>query len=222
MELNAAYDLACALLVEHGLAHWQVTFDAAKRRAGVCDFAERRIGLSAPLTRLHDDAQVRDTILHEIAHALAGPRHAHDQHWRRIAIAIGSSGDRCTPADAPRVPAAWLGVCPSGHVVERHRRPERVASCRECSTTFDLAHALTWTRRGRPARMHPNYEAELDALTRGQAQTRFSVGSRVRVSAQGEWQGQQGTVVKLGRTSYHLRVGRSVLRVPFALVEGAR
>lgn len=219
MDLSDAYSLACDLLDEHGLSGWTVAYDAAKRRAGVCDFGRRRIGLSAPLTRLHDEAQVRDTILHEIAHALAGPRHGHDAHWRSIALRLGCSGERCVPDDAPRLPAPWLGVCPAGHTVERHRRPERVATCAECHRGFDLAHLLTWTRNGQPAPMHPNYEAELALLRAGGTPVRLPVGARATVTAPPELAGKRGVVVKRGRTGYHLRIDRQVWRVPFAWVE---
>ena len=222
MDLSAAHELATGLLAEHGLTDWRVEYDAAKRRAGVCRFATRTIGLSAPLTVLHDEAMVRDTVLHEIAHALVGPSHGHDATWARTARAIGCSAERCVPADAPRVVAPWLGVCPAGHTVDRHRRPERVLVCRRCSgSTFDLRHVLTWTHHGRPAAHQPNYVAELAALRDGRRVTRLGVGAQARITVPGDYDRAVGTVLKRGRTCYHLRVGRSVLRVPFAGVEPA-
>ncbi|WP_345456669.1 SprT-like domain-containing protein [Nocardioides marinquilinus] len=219
MDLRDAYALAEHLLERHGLPGWSVEYDHAKRRAGVCRFTTQVIGLSAPLTALHSEDEVRDTILHEVAHALAGPRHGHDAHWRAIATRIGGSGERCVPDDAPRIEAPWLGVCPAGHTVDRHRRPERVATCRRCSTRFDLAHLLTWTHGGRVAAMHPNYDAELERLRDGRRLEVHGVGSKVRVTAPGEHHGRVGRVVRLGRTSYHLRTRGAVLRVPFAWVE---
>ncbi len=219
MDLRDAYALAEHLLEVHGLPAWTVAYDSAKRRAGVCRFATRTLGLSAPLTTLHSEAEVRDTILHEIAHALVGPRHGHDETWRRTAVAIGCSGERCVAADAPRVEAAWLGVCPAGHTIERHRRPERVMSCSRCRPQFDVAHLLSWTHHGRPGVMHPNYVAELDRLMTGQRPTWIRVGGRARITADGEHHGLVGRVVKRGRTSYHLKIGSMVFRVPFACVE---
>jgi hypothetical protein len=92
-------------------------------------------------------------------------------------------------------------------------------TCGTCSRRFDLAHVLTWTHHGRPAAMHPNYEAELARLQAGHRPVWIPIGVRARVSAAGEHHGVVGRVVKRGRTSYHLRVGRTVLRVPFAWVE---
>jgi predicted SprT family Zn-dependent metalloprotease len=219
MELRAAYEMAVGLVQEHGLEGWRVELDGAKRRAGVCRYAERVIGLSAPMTRVHSEDLVRDTVLHEIAHALVGSAHGHDAVWRRTAVRIGASGERCVATDAPTVIGAWIGVCAAGHVRDRHRRPERVLSCVQCSRTFSVDHLFEWTYHGRPARMHPNYEAELAALRSGARLTVQPVGTRVRVVAEGEFEGRVGKVLKHGRTSYHVRLPEGVLRVPFALAE---
>jgi predicted SprT family Zn-dependent metalloprotease len=221
VDLRDAYAMAEYLLEVHGLDDWQVSYDNAKRRAGICKFAEQTLGLSAPLTAVHTEDDVRDTILHEIAHALVGPAHGHDATWLAMARRIGSSGERCVSPDSPTPPAAWLGACPGGHTLERHRRPERVLTCGLCSSTFDLAHLYTWTHHGKPAVLHPNYEAELARLREGRHTVLLPVGARVRVTVAGEHHGTVGRVAKRGRTSYHLRAGRRLLRVPFAWVEPA-
>lgn len=222
MDLADAYWLAERLVQQHGLDGWTVEFDSAKRRAGVCRFSDRVIGLSAPLTALHDEDRVRDTILHEIAHALVGPRHGHDAVWREAALRIGSTGERCVDAEAPRLRGAWMGVCPAGHLTDRHRRPERVYSCPQCRRGFSLAHVYTWTFRGRPAAMHPNYVAELESLRSGRPMITLPVGARVRVVVPGDLHGAVGKVIKRGRTSYHVRVPQGTLRVVFAGVEPVR
>ncbi|MDX6326842.1 MAG: hypothetical protein QOK15_3196 [Nocardioidaceae bacterium] len=222
MDLAEAFDLAERLVAEHGLTGWQVQLDNAKRRAGVCRFGDRVIGLSAPLTRMHGPEEVRDTVLHEIAHALVGPTHGHDARWRAAARRIGSSGTRCVPEGAPRVVGAWVGVCSAGHVKDRHRRPERVMSCAQCRPVFSPEHVFEWTYRGRPAVMHPNYLAELESLRSGQRMRVASVGSTVRITVPGDFHGRLGRVLKVGRTSYHIRLAEGVLRVVFAGAEVAR
>ncbi|MBS43058.1 MAG: sprT domain-containing protein [Nocardioides sp.] len=221
MDLRDAFAMAEDLVEHHCPPGWSVQYDAARRRAGVCRFRDRVIGLSAPLTALHDESEVRDTVLHEIAHALAGPRHGHDEVWREVAQRIGSTGERCVPADAPRVEAPWIGVCAQGHTAERFRRPERVMSCARCGRGFSVDRIFTWTHEGRPAVMHPNYEAELDQLRHGTRVVRLAPGTRVRITpaAGSEHGGRTGTVLKRGRTRYHLRCGRQTLTVPFAWVE---
>ncbi len=164
MEVTRALATGRRLLREHGLDDWTIVADRAKTRAGVCRFAKRQIGLSAPLTALHSEDEVLDTILHEIAHALVGPQHGHDAVWRAKARAIGCSGERCVSSDAPRVPGDWVGRCPAGHEKHRHRAPARLMSCGECSRRFDPRHLFTWTYRGRPATLPGTYAAQLAAL----------------------------------------------------------
>lgn len=98
MEITAALALGRRLLREHSLDDWRVVADHAKTRAGACRFRTKTISLSRPLTALHDEELVRDTILHEIAHALVGPTHGHDRVWRATARQIGCSASAwCRP-----------------------------------------------------------------------------------------------------------------------------
>lgn len=219
MDLSDAYRMGTDLLQRHGLDDWSLAFDNAKRRAGVCRYAQRVIGLSAPLARLHSPDEVRETLLHEIAHALTGHAHGHDAVWVARARSIGGNGLRCVPADAPTVTAGWLGVCPAGHTAERHRRPERVQSCARCSRDFSVDHLLEWTHHGRPAVMHPNYLFELEGLHSGRRMRLAGVGQSVRLLVPGPLHGRVGRVVKRGRTSYHVALREGRYRVLFAGAE---
>ncbi len=114
MNTTAALRLARALLDEHGLRDWRVALDRAKTRAGVTVFGTRTISLSAPLTRVHTEDEVRQTILHEIAHALVGPVHGHAEVWKAKARELRTSDARCLAAsEATRVSlviqALWCG-----------------------------------------------------------------------------------------------------------------
>lgn len=223
MDLEAAERLGRALLDHHGLGDWSLVFDRAKRRAGICRYGLQQIGLSAPLTALHSEAEVRDTILHEIAHALAGSRHGHDAVWRATALRIGCSGQRCSSQDAPRIEGDWVGTCPAGHRVTRHRRPERPSSCLTCSPSFAVDHLITWTYRGAPAPMTARYRSELARVLALETEPALfampvRVGDRLRIASPGsKYHGVTGTLVKRGRTRYHVRVSGGVLTVPFAM-----
>jgi predicted SprT family Zn-dependent metalloprotease len=147
MEIGEALALGAQLLRVHGLDDWRVGVDRAKTRAGVCRFDVREIALSGPLTRLLSPGEVRETLLHEIAHALVGPAHQHDAVWREQAARLGCAPQASMPSDAPRLVAPWVGTCPAGHTVQRHRRPQRPASCSQCSRTYDPRHQLRWQFR---------------------------------------------------------------------------
>lgn len=216
MNVGEAVSMARRLVREHGLEGWVVKLDRAKTRAGVTKFATRTIGLSKPLTMLHDEAAVRDTILHEIAHALVGPRHGHDAVWRETAQRIGCSGERCVGPDQPRVEGEWVGVCSAGHRVTRHRRPLRVASCSRCARGFSIQHVFTWTKQGRAAPMHPRYLAEIERLTRRPkpAWSRpLGLGDMARILAPGRYKGLTGEVEYAGTHRFHIRVPDGVLAV---------
>ena len=160
VDLTLAARLARTLMDEHGLHDWAFAFDRARVRAGACHFRDRRITLSRALTAAHEEAEVRETVLHEVAHALVGPRHGHDEVWRRRAVAIGATGERCYSADEPVVPGRWQGRCVAGHVVHRHRRPTRLLVCTRCRGVPDLDRVLRWTHDGHPV-AHEQLGAEV-------------------------------------------------------------
>ncbi|HIZ34771.1 MAG TPA: SprT-like domain-containing protein [Candidatus Ruania gallistercoris] len=167
MDLTGARELARGLLDEHGLHQWSLAFDSAKRRAGLCRYDTRTISLSRHLTALYSADEVRETVLHEIAHALAGPKARHGPAWRQVAWEIGATGHRCVAADAPTVPAPWVGMCPAGHRHERFRRPTRPMSCTRCRPGFSVDHLVHWRFHGREVDLGARYHRELaDARAR--------------------------------------------------------
>ena len=90
MNLDQAEQLALSLMREHGLLpRWSFAFDRAERRFGSCNERKRRITLSAAIVRLNSESEVRDTILHEIAHALVGVRWTRPTCSGRTASLIG-------------------------------------------------------------------------------------------------------------------------------------
>ena len=123
---------------EHGLleAGWTFAFDHARRRFGCCNLTRRRITLSRPLTFLNTEAQVRDTILHEIAHALT-PGDNHGPRWRAMCIKLGANPVRCyrehEVISPPRPPARYkLGCAACGWWVDRRCRPRQKLLCAKC------------------------------------------------------------------------------------------
>lgn len=146
MELSDAEELALALMREHGLLpRWKFAFDRAVRRFGSCNERKRLITLSARLTELNSQYQVRDTILHEIAHALVGVRAGHGRKWRKMASIIGCNARSCY-GDEVRQPAGrFVGRCPTcGYEIYRARR--RRVSCGKCDRKFNAVHLFQWTR----------------------------------------------------------------------------
>ncbi len=88
-------------LEEHGLAvaGWTGGLDGAVQRFGVCRPGRRQITVSRHLAAINSEEEVLNTVLHEIAHALAFIEHGrqcgHDHRWRAIATRIGARPRRC-------------------------------------------------------------------------------------------------------------------------------
>lgn len=136
MNLSDAQDLAIDLMHQHGLREpenfgstgshpfWIFRWIRSKNVFGRCSYGPVfAISLSCALVSLNPEADVRDTILHEIAHALVGPGHNHDIMWRIKAAEIGARPERCYQRSAITTPPSrWLGRCPGcGVTIHRHK-----------------------------------------------------------------------------------------------------
>ena len=137
--LQDVMDLAHRLLAEHDLQNWRISFDHARRRAGLCNFSTKTISLSRHYASEAPLDHIKDTILHEIAHALVGHSHGHDAEWRRKAREIGCSAMRCHNLKFTK--ARWVMTCPNGcFAVERHRRKFGLI-CSSCKHTVEFVLA---------------------------------------------------------------------------------
>jgi predicted SprT family Zn-dependent metalloprotease len=144
MDTTTTKKIAEQLMGEHGLSDWRFGYDNAKSRFGCCHWLKKTITLSKSLVRLNDEARVRNTILHEIAHALTGRTNGHDKVWRQKAVSIGCDGERCYNSVLVKtVKRQYRGECPNCHkVIERHRRLK--ISCGICSNVFNPKYLIIW------------------------------------------------------------------------------
>lgn len=130
--LQTVLELGADLMAEHGLEGWRLKLDHARRRAGCCDYTNQTISLSRHYAREAELSHIRDTILHEIAHALVGPKHGHDAVWRMKAREIGCTATRCHTLEFASAP--WVMYCPQGcFETPRHRRRRHMV-CARCKT----------------------------------------------------------------------------------------
>lgn len=136
--------LAHQYMRQFGLVGWRFDFNENKRRLGVCRQRKKRIELSLEYIANNTDAEVIDTIKHEIAHALVGPGHGHGPVWKAKAVELG-----CTPAACSSVAQMPQGrfqaTCPNcGKIHHRYRCPEVLTGwyCKACGPKVGL---LTWS-----------------------------------------------------------------------------
>ena len=123
--LRAVADEARDLLDRHGLEDWNLRFNGARGRLGECRFGRKLILLSRIHAAGGSDEQTTDTILHEIAHALAGPEAGHGPEWKAIAGKLGATPASCAP------------------VSEEARRRRASAKAR-----FDVGDTVSFAARG--------------------------------------------------------------------------
>lgn len=137
-----------AMLDEHGLTArgWTFVFDKAQARLGQCRYTKKQIGLSRYYVDGNDWAQVEQTALHEVAHALVGPGHHHDATWKAQARAIGVRAPKSTGTTAVSAPPKWVGVCPACQTeYPRLRRPRGGdASCGKHGGGYKEEYRLNW------------------------------------------------------------------------------
>ena len=81
---------ARSLMDRHGLEDWTFRFSTAETRLGECRESERVIALSARHAATAERREVTDTILHEIAHAIAGATARHGDAWKAVATRLGA------------------------------------------------------------------------------------------------------------------------------------
>ena len=129
-KIEAIAALAVNLLNEFHLHDWIFRFDHGTRRAGCCNYRDKKISISLNLASNASDEAVRDTLLHEIAHALVGKKHHHDAVWRTKAQEIGCSGERTHQLtfSTPR----YLVRCENGCWTRTAERYNRRLICRTC------------------------------------------------------------------------------------------
>jgi predicted SprT family Zn-dependent metalloprotease len=75
-----------------------------KRTLGLCNYSKKQILLSEDYVFNNNVELVKDTILHELAHAFSyhiyGSRgHGHNQYWRSVCVQIGALPNRCKSTD---------------------------------------------------------------------------------------------------------------------------
>lgn len=154
MDLKVLETTAKALFAKHGLVGWTFGLTAAKRRLGVCKYRPKRIEIGEYYARHNPDAAVLDTLLHEIAHALAGAAAKHGPAWQAVASRIGATPRACDDSpDTVVEPGDWRTTCPGCNKTHhRYKRPRALSGYRcKCPARSPLVFAFA----GDPAHEPP-------------------------------------------------------------------
>ena len=128
---------------------WSFEWNSRKRAYGLCSKRKKKIFLSTFLFSSIDDAARKDTVLHEIAHALDFDDRGTSDHgriWKRWALHVGAEPTRCkTPVNEEayienrKAKAKYTLRCASGHEFFRSRKLKNnvKASCPKCAPAYN-------------------------------------------------------------------------------------
>jgi len=152
LTLEQAERLAKSLMREHGVTArgWRFAWSRGKRRLGETSIRQTRdrktgktkkvkqIRLSRYLVERNPEPVVRDVILHEIAHALAGIENGHNAKWKAACKRVGAKPQRLADESVQVVEAPYAIICSlcDAKLGDRHRRasPKTLARsyCKHC------------------------------------------------------------------------------------------
>lgn len=240
MELNAARTLAHTLMAEHGItaSGWTFDFDSARRRLGVCKHNTKSITISRFMVGAADEETVRQTMLHEIAHALVGAsvrnprtgkRDVHGSEWKRVAASIGYTGKRT--AENPFVTATRPTT--AGFTPRNVSRPSLVVGTpvRMSNGYEGVIVKVNSTRYKVWVSAELCYDAPFGFVTQiGEpgsvevpglgGELRLNVGQTFTIPA-GSMRGRQGRVLDRGQAKYKIEVVGTphILRWPHLSLE---
>ena len=131
MTINQALTLTRKMMNDYPeLRYWKVTHNNRKKSFGLCNYTDSVIQLSSHLVPVMTDEAVKDTIIHEIAHALC-PCHHHDNVWKEKCIELGGNGQRCGGSDKYKD-----GV--KGHKIVQEQLAKYTLTCPVCDQKYHL------------------------------------------------------------------------------------
>ena len=130
-----------------GLDDWELVFSNQKRHLGSCRPRKKIISISRAFMKTNSFPVMKDTLLHEIAHALhfldTGKTN-HNNGWKEYAVKVGCEPKRCAATDRLNMPQGkYVGVCPvCRKATHFYRKVRRSYSCSGCTRSYDARYKL--------------------------------------------------------------------------------
>ena len=96
---------------------WTLDVRDFRSKWGVCRYKTKTIALASFLVDELSKSEIRETVLHEAAHALVGFQHKHDAVWKAMARKLGLQNPRRGSKKTRRIPFRMKATCKSKHGV---------------------------------------------------------------------------------------------------------
>ena len=145
------------MLRDNGLGNWTVKVSRGRKTIGLCSYSDKTIYISKYHIDNDSYDDVRDTIIHEIAHAL-NPRDGHGDKWRETAISLGGTGDQYHSHGA-NYPSKWSTRCINGHEPKIFRWNKDTIYICKCGAPLYIKRA-----DGTPETLRPSYVQRFNYL----------------------------------------------------------
>lgn len=178
-------DLAYNLMEEHLDDSWKFRFSRRTSVAGDCEPKPEIKTIRLPLWNalLSPEYAIRDTMLHEIAHAIdpyvkGGPHHGED--WKKIADDLGVDPD--LNWDWTMV-APWRGNCEAGHPNYRYSKPRLEEGWSMVCSAYCQEPVYEWFGPYTATEVWWGTNAELTARHRSMHPEWFASGEELKVAA---------------------------------------
>lgn len=108
---------------------WTVGFSRTTRAIGDCNYRKRLIRISTKFMEVNDYRQIKKTVIHEIAHAVAGYKgdYGHGVVWKNTDRRLGGDGSRLdSTADSPEHKWVVVNTADNNKIVGGYqRKPKR-------------------------------------------------------------------------------------------------
>lgn len=135
MKLSTAEIKAKQLIKEHLPSDWSFIWTNGTSTLGVCIHSTKQIGLSKIITELNTYRKIEKIILHEIAHALLSPKHAHSKKWKQIAIQLGVDPTTGCNVIAPN---CYNYQCPNCKIISNEKKKYKYEeACADCCKKYN-------------------------------------------------------------------------------------
>jgi len=144
-----------SLISKHDLDDWSFRLGNTRRAIGRCIHRKKFIEISRHYIPLLSDDEVKDVILHEIAHAIAGYKAGHGPKWKEVAKMIGADPTRCANIPPERTPQGRykLECVNHGLLGYNHRLRQNIKDsysrgsacylCKKCKTPVIITDLVT-------------------------------------------------------------------------------
>ncbi len=124
------------------LKKWQIKLSRSRKQLGYCNCSTKTIYISTEFMRLNPFYIIRETLLHETAHAIQYQKSGitnHGKEWKKIAKQLGCSTKRCISIENLKMPKGkYIGKCPvCGMETHFYRKIRRRYSCGKCSKSYN-------------------------------------------------------------------------------------